>query len=250
MTEGSTSSDDICVYYIKTGTCQRGEFCNRTHPQSPLDRAILFHHLFPDPDLFIESLPPGTLEIPDETKQRLLDAFFLDVGCMCINFGILDDLIIVGNHSDALSGNVIALFTDSDSAYKCLLTLNNQYYAGRKIFAELVPVQKISASVCNSVKGCEIGDSCNFVHPLEPSPRVFNQIISRQFKGFPNEFRKNNSRRPIDNPNNALYPGKLQIRVLYDYMYTSPTYCNLFENENSNDYYNNYNNYNYYNNNY
>ena len=83
----------VCQVYDKTGACLKGELCNKSHRDAPISRAIVLHHIYPDPDLFIEMLPPGTLEIPQEQKQRLVNAFYLDVYYMLQRFGPIDDMI-------------------------------------------------------------------------------------------------------------------------------------------------------------
>ncbi|KAH0791200.1 Splicing factor U2AF 23 kDa subunit [Histomonas meleagridis] len=152
-------------------------------------------------------LPKGVLEIDDNTKQRLIDAVFLDVSIMLMEFGLLDDMVIAGNKSDNLFGNIIAIFHESDAAYAAQMALDGQYYAGRKIHVSLSPVARISSAICYNVlkyKECQIGNKCMFIHPYEPSPNIFNEVFSRSQKSYPACFR-NSRKKYLDSPVDALY---------------------------------------------
>lgn len=201
------SNSTLCEFYEKTGACPNQDICVKTHRQVALSRSIVLHHIFPDPDIFISSLPPNTLYIDPRTKQSLIDAVFLDVAIMLLEFGILDDMIIAGNKSDHLFGNIIAVFHECDSAHAAKEALDGQYYAGRRISVSLSPVLRISRSICNmKCEVCEgkLGSECNFIHPLEPSPHILNQVFPRGIKSYPEKFR-NIKKRYLDSPYDALY---------------------------------------------
>ena len=215
----------ICNFFEKTGCCSKFDLCNKSHKDMPIDRTLIFHHLYPDPDLFIDSLPPGSLEISDQEKQRLLDAFFLDVGYMLGSFGQLDDLMIMGNRMDHMSGNVIAIYLEADSAMAAYIALNNVYYAGRKVDISFSSVSRMSSCVCRNQSTCPHGNTCCFVHPLEPSSHIFNLIIEKSMKGFPPGFRKPRSAKSIDSPMDALYGNQ---KSLYGPKSTTPSYLSSY----------------------
>lgn len=201
------SNSSLCEFYEKTGACPNQEICIKSHRQAPLSRTIILHHIYPDPEIFINSLPPNTLVLDPVIRQRLVDAVFLDVSVMLMEFGILDDMVIAGNTSDNLFGNIIAIYHEFDSAFAAKEALDGQYYAGRKISVSLSPVSRISRAICNMNNGtnkCILGSSCNFIHPLEPSPHIFNQVFPRGIKSYPEKFR-NIKKRYLDSPNDALY---------------------------------------------
>lgn len=206
---------NLCPFFDKTGTCMKGELCNKSHKDVPISRTIVLHHIFPDPDAFISMLPPDVLKMDPETKKRLVDAFFIDVACMLMQFGQLDDMILCQNKVDHLVGNVIALFHDSNAALAAKTFLDGQYYAGRKIQVSFVPIPRISLTICHNVDGgqCQLGNMCNFVHPLEPSPFIFNQIFPKAAKAVATPLRNPKKKRFIDNPNDALY-GRTQAKIV------------------------------------
>ena len=197
---------NVCILYEKTGCCPKGDLCNKKHLLINLPRCVVFHHIFPNPDFFIDSLPPGKLKISQEEKQRLIDAFFLDLFLMVKNFGIVDDIVLAANRSDHLSGNAWVWFRETDAAFMCQSALSGQYYAGRKIFVSLCSSPRLSLSLCkNHMTGeCPSGASCYLIHPLEPSFHIFNECIPRSLKVYPERFRKWKIPKILDSPNDIV----------------------------------------------
>ncbi|KAH0788303.1 putative U2 snRNP auxiliary factor small subunit [Histomonas meleagridis] len=197
----------LCLMYEKVGSCEKGDLCNKSHRELPLSRAIVLHHIFPDPDIFINALPQSTIEIDQEMRMRLVNSFFLDVAQMLMQFGQLESMVIVGNKIDHLNGNVLALFHESDAAYTAREALNGQYYAGRRIEVTLAPVQRVSYAFCSEflTSQCSMGDKCGFIHPIEPSTHVFDQLFPKTIKSVPTQLQRGNKKRIIDNPTDALY---------------------------------------------
>ena len=200
----SNSSSNLCNFYEKTGVCSKGLTCTKIHRQDPFSRVICFHHLFPDPNFFIKMLPPGTLEIPQEQKQRLVNAFYLDVYYMLQRFGPIDDMIIAANQTDALSGNVWAAFRETDAAHACVSFLNGKYYAGRKIYVTLTPIVKLSSCICNP-STCPMKEKCRFIHELRPSEHIVRQCFNKNVKLYAEPFRKSRTKKLADSPSDALY---------------------------------------------
>lgn len=206
----------ICPFFDKTGSCNKGDLCNKIHRDLPISRTIVFHHIFPDPDMFISMLPQGTLEMEEKTRQRLVDSFFIDIATMLMQFGQLDDMVICGNKTDNLVGSVLAVFHDSNAALAAQLALNGQYYAGRKIQVSFVPIPRMSIAICNKLDNneCTMGNQCSFIHPLEPDPTYFNQVFPKAAKGIATPFRNPRKKRFIDNPNDALYERTKQTIIV------------------------------------
>ena len=181
-----------CPSFNKTGACIRGELCNKTHKIVDIERCLCFHNLYPDPNLFEKALPDGVLEIPNEQKQRMLDAFYLDIVLMLQQFGPLEDVVIAGNEVDHLSGNVLAMYREVDGALAAKTALDGQYYAGRRISITFSPTLRISSAICRSFEtdDCEKGNQCNFIHPLNPSPFVSTECFPQSLRKFPKKFRR------------------------------------------------------------
>ncbi|KAH0791266.1 splicing factor U2af small subunit B-like [Histomonas meleagridis] len=213
MKKSSSDEKDttLCSLFEKVGCCAKGDLCNKSHRELPLSRAIVLHHIFPDPDIFISALPPSTIEIDQEMRMRIINSFFLDVAQMLMQFGQLDNMVIVGNKCDHLHGNVVALFHEAEGAYTAREALNGQYYAGRRIEVTLAPVQRLSYGFCNDYNNnqCPQGEECGFIHPIEPTPHVFDQIFPKALRTIPSAMRLP-KKRIIDSPTDALY-GKTKV---------------------------------------
>lgn len=203
----SKEKDTVCIFYKKTGSCSRGDSCSKTHTEAPIARTIVLHHIFPDPDVFSNMLASDTFKLDSLKKQRLVDVFFIDVACMLMQFGELDDMAIAGNKNDTLSGNVIAFYRDSNAAAAAQKALDGTYYAGRRIHVTLSPTLRISTAFCHNFETnqCQMGDACCFIHPLEPTSVTYNEIFPHNVKNIARQLRNPKKKRIIDHPMDLLY---------------------------------------------
>ncbi|EAY03064.1 hypothetical protein TVAG_171620 [Trichomonas vaginalis G3] len=221
------SKDDkepgMCSIFEKTGCCPKGDRCNKVHFIPAMARTVIFHHIFPNPDFFIQCLPDGVITMSAQEKQRYIDAFFLDMFLMCRRFGAIEDLLLCSNTMDCLSGNFYVFYEQSDCARMALTALDGQYYAGRKVHVTLCSVPRYSTALCkSSMKGeCSRGNECAFIHALEPSFALYQEVIPRINKLFPSAFRKPGDPPVVDNPNeiiNGIYRNKNQMADLSKYI--------------------------------
>lgn len=201
------AKDLLCPFYEKTGVCGKGDMCNKTHRRPEICRCLLFHKIYPDPDLFLSMLSNEVINISETEKQNLLDSFFLDIVLMMRQFGELEDVLICGNKNDQLSGNLYAMFREAGSAESAYMALNNQYYAGRKIEITFSPIFKLSCAICKGFMegSCPMGNACCFIHPLSPSEYITKRCFSRAARSYPEMFRKSHKTRIIDTPSDVLY---------------------------------------------
>jgi splicing factor U2AF subunit len=197
----------LCQAYEKTGACPKGDLCHQSHRNIALSRCIVLHHIYPDPDLFIEQLPPDVFSISERQRQFLIDAFFLDAFLMLRQFGILDDMVLCGNRADHLSGNLVAMYKEAGSAVAAALALNNRFYAGRQIAVTLAPILRLSNAICRgAAEGqCQLGAHCIFVHPLAPSKHVMSETFPRGPRTYAAPFRVSHVHRIADTPGELLY---------------------------------------------
>ncbi|EAX96776.1 hypothetical protein TVAG_216790 [Trichomonas vaginalis G3] len=193
----------FCLQFEKTGVCLKGEMCNKPHRSDPMSRILLFKHLYPDPDVFLALLPTGSVTISDEEKQRAADAFYYDIFLMCQRFGPVEDILIASNKTDIMNGNVYVSFKEVDAAQAAFLTLNNQYYAGRKVECVLTPISRLSNAICNE-SACPYGSTCNYVHPLKISEHITKICFPRSSRVYPTQFRRAGKIKIATTPANIL----------------------------------------------
>ncbi|OHT11647.1 hypothetical protein TRFO_03851 [Tritrichomonas foetus] len=198
----------LCPFYDKTGCCNKEDLCNKTHRNAEINRCLIFHQMYPDPDLFINSLDdPSVVQLTDDDKQNLFNAFYIDIVSMLKQFGPLDDVVVASNKNDTLNGNVFAMFREVDAASAAYLALNGQFYAGRKIRITFSPIIRLSSAVCrvNEDEACTQGNSCNFIHPYNPSNGIMDDCFPRINRKFARAFRKSNKTSIRTTPIEALY---------------------------------------------
>lgn len=199
----------ICGVFDKTGCCPQEEGCTKMHRQPEISRCLVFHHIYPDPELFINSLPdPKIIQIPKEQQQNLFNAFYMDMVSLLAQFGPLEDLVIASNKSDTLSGNALAMFREVDGAYAAYMALNGEYYCGRKIHITFSPTLRLTSAICR-VDECKLGLKCHFIHPFNPSPDVYSDCFSRSTRQFPTPQREYKKRQYFNSPQDLLY-GKIK----------------------------------------
>lgn len=203
----------FCQNFEKTGVCPKGDSCRFVHRTLDISRCLVFHHMFPDPDLFRGLLQdPSVLEVTPKQRQNVIDAFYLDVFLVMRQFGIVEDIVVCGNRADHLSGNVIVMFKEANAAAVAHAALNGQFYAGRRLIITFAPILRTSNSICRmGERDCSMGDKCTFVHPLEPSKHVMNECFPRSMKAYALPFRNMKQQRVWDTPSDLLQ-GQTRMR--------------------------------------
>jgi len=98
--------------------------------------------------------------------QEGFDAVYEDLYCELAKFGHLLELHVCDNVGDHLIGNVYARFEWETEAQTAVENLNNRWYAGRPLYAELSPVTDFREACCrqNENGECNRGGFCNFMH--------------------------------------------------------------------------------------
>jgi len=154
---------DTCNFYVKTGTCRHGDRCSRAHPKPVASRAVVVHNLY-----------AGSFSEPHRGgAEPDLNAFYADAFMELSRFGLIDELLVLGNQAHHLVGNVYVRFRDEAGALSAVKGLTGRYYYGQTIRAELMPLARnFGPSCCRAFDEdgrCRHGDACNFFHVLRPS---------------------------------------------------------------------------------
>lgn len=89
---------------------------------------------------------------------------------------------VCDNVGDHLIGNVYARFDWEDEAQAAVDGLNDRWYAGRPLCAELSPVTDFREACCrqNDLGECARGGFCNFLHRLPPSDHLAKELQAQQ----------------------------------------------------------------------
>ncbi len=177
-----TEQDKVnCAFYYKIGACRHGEKCSRKHIKPKASKTIMCPNFYQNPELD-ENLKSQLTQ--DQIDLRF-SHFFEDVFVECALLGAqVEDVVVCENANDHLNGNVYIKFATEQMADKVVQNLNNRWYDGRPIYAELSPVQNFSSSCCrlHFTKSCERKGMCNFMHSKKPDPQLVKTLMLSQEK--------------------------------------------------------------------
>ncbi|KAI2668471.1 Splicing factor U2AF 35 kDa subunit [Labeo rohita] len=111
--------------------------------------------------------------------QEHYDEFFEEVFTeMEEKYGEVEEMNVCDNLGDHLVGNVYVKFRKEEDAEKAVLDLNNRWFNGQPIHAELSPVTDFREACCRQYEmgECTRGGFCNFMH-LKPISRELRREL-------------------------------------------------------------------------
>ena len=95
--------------------------------------------------------------VSDEEMQEHFDNFFEDVFVEAEDkYGEVEEMNVCNNLGDHLVGNVYIKFRKEEAAAKAVADLNNRWFGGRPIYAELSPVTDFREACCRKLKTFEV----------------------------------------------------------------------------------------------
>lgn len=183
-----TEKDKVnCSFYYKIGACRHGERCSRIHNKPTFSQTILLQNLYQNPQNVTQSLDPMGKEttiqrvhtMTDEEAQEHFDDFFEDVFVeLEEKCGEIEEMNVCDNLGDHLVGNVYVKFRREEDAERAVNDLNDRWFGGRPIFAELSPVTDFGEACCRQYEmgECTRSGFCNFMH-LKPISRELRQEL-------------------------------------------------------------------------
>ncbi|XP_078795225.1 splicing factor U2AF 35 kDa subunit isoform X2 [Oryzias latipes] len=130
-------------------------------------------NIYRNPQNTAQSMEGVTSNVSDVEMQEHYDEFFEEVFTeMEEKYGEVEEMNVCDNLGDHLVGNVYVKFRKEEDAEKAMLDLNNRWFNGQPIHAELSPVTDFREACCHQYEtgGCTRGGFCNFMH-LKPISR-------------------------------------------------------------------------------
>merc|ERR1719461_1516370 len=116
--------------------------------------------------------------------QEHYDNFFEDVFVEAEDkYGEIEEMNVCDNLGDHLVGNVYIKFRREEDAARAVADLNNRWFGGRPIYAELSPVTDFREACCRQYElgECNRGGFCNFMH-LKPISRELRKELYKRNK--------------------------------------------------------------------
>ncbi|CAL8097377.1 unnamed protein product [Orchesella dallaii] len=183
-----TEKDKVnCSFYFKIGACRHGDRCSRIHNKPTFSQTIVLQNLYVNPQNSTKSADVFQMNnVSDEEMQEHYDQFFEDVFVECEDkYGEIEEMNVCDNLGDHLVGNVYIKFRREEDAEKAVNDLNNRWFGGRPIYAELSPVTDFREACCRQyeVGECTRSGFCNFMHLKPISRELRRYLYSRRRKG-------------------------------------------------------------------
>ncbi|CAH7365599.1 U2af1l4 [Phodopus roborovskii] len=139
-----TEKDKVnCSFYFKIGACRHGDRCSRLHNK-----------------------PTFSQEVFTELQEK---------------YGEIEEMNVCDNLGDHLVGNVYVKFRREEDAERAVAELNNRWFNGQAVHAELSPVTDFRESCCRQYEmgECTRGGFCNFMHLRPISRNLRRQLYGR-----------------------------------------------------------------------
>jgi len=181
-----TEKDKVnCSFYFKIGACRHGDRCSRIHNKPTFSQTLVVQNLYINPQNSAKTADGSHLAqtVSDEEMQEHYDNFFEEVFCECEDrYGEIEEMNVCDNLGDHLVGNVYIKFkyeTDAEAAVKAL---NNRWFGGRPVYAELSPVTDFREACCRQYEmgECTRAGFCNFMHLKPISRDLRRELYSRR----------------------------------------------------------------------
>ncbi|RDD41354.1 Splicing factor U2AF 26 kDa subunit [Trichoplax sp. H2] len=212
-----TEKDKVnCSFYFKIGACRHGERCSRLHNKPTFSQTIVMQNIFQNPQHTVQladgsyskstitcgypSLKPAYFtaytcldeakddylrdcynksNMSDEDAQKHFDHYYEDIFVeLEEKYGEIEEMNVCDNLGDHLVGNVYVKFRSEEHASAAVNSLNNRWFNGNPIFAELSPVTDFREACCRQYEmgECTRGGFCNFMH-LKPISRSLRKKL-------------------------------------------------------------------------
>eukprot|EP00088_Acartia_fossae_P028008 TRINITY_DN28791_c0_g1_i1.p2 TRINITY_DN28791_c0_g1~~TRINITY_DN28791_c0_g1_i1.p2 ORF type:complete len:273 (-),score=87.33 TRINITY_DN28791_c0_g1_i1:348-1166(-) len=182
-----TEKDKVnCSFFFKMGACTHGDRCSRIHNKPTFSQTILLQNLYINPQNSAKTADGSHLaNVTDEEMQEHYDNFFEDVFVECEDkYGQVEEMNVCDNLGDHLVGNVYVKFKKEEDAEKAVNDLNNRWFGGRPIYAELTPVTDFREACCRQYETgeCTRSGFCNFMHLKPISRKLRHELYGRTTK--------------------------------------------------------------------
>ncbi|XP_050786570.1 splicing factor U2AF 26 kDa subunit isoform X3 [Gopherus flavomarginatus] len=145
-----TEKDKVnCSFYFKIGACRHGDRCSRLHNRPTFSQTIVLLNLYRNPQNTAQSADGSHCHVSDVEVQEHYDNFFE--------------------------------FRREEDAERAVGELNNRWFNGQAVRAELSPVTDFRESCCRQYEmgECTRGGFCNFMHLRPISRELRRQLYGR-----------------------------------------------------------------------
>lgn len=184
-----TEKDKVnCSFYFKIGACRHGDRCSRIHNKPTFSQTVVLQNLYQNPQNSAQSADGSHLvaNYSEVELQEHFDNFFEDVFVELEDkYGEIEEMNVCDNLGDHLVGNVYIKFRSEENAERAVNDLNNRWFGGRPIYAELSPVTDFREACCRQYEmgECTRSGFCNFMHLKPISRELRRELYGRRRRG-------------------------------------------------------------------
>uniref|UniRef100_A0A8C1M7P7 Splicing factor U2AF 35 kDa subunit n=1 Tax=Cyprinus carpio TaxID=7962 RepID=A0A8C1M7P7_CYPCA len=181
-----------CSFYFKIGACRHGDRCSRLHNKPTFSQTILIQNIYRNPQNSAQTADASRCAVSDVEMQEHYDN--ADLLCfqqevfteMEEKYGEVEEMNVCDNLGDHLVGNVYVKFRREEDAEKAVLDLNNRWFNGQPMHAELSPVTDFREACCRQYEmgSCTRGGFCNFMHLKPISRELRRELYGRRRKRY------------------------------------------------------------------
>uniref|UniRef100_A0A8C7ETJ6 U2 small nuclear RNA auxiliary factor 1 like 4 n=1 Tax=Neovison vison TaxID=452646 RepID=A0A8C7ETJ6_NEOVI len=145
-----TEKDKVnCSFYFKIGACRHGDRCSRLHNKPTFSQTIVLLNLYQNPQNTAQTADGSHCHVSDVEVQEHYDNFFEEVFTeLQEKYGEIEEMNVCDNLGDHLVGNVYVKFRREEDAERAVAELNNRWFNGQAVHAELSPVTDFRESCC------------------------------------------------------------------------------------------------------
>nr|CAX70125.1 Splicing factor U2AF 35 kDa subunit [Schistosoma japonicum] len=129
----------------------------------------------------------SSFNLTEVQAQQIFDEFFEEVFVECEEkYGEIEEMNVCDNLGDHLVGNVYIKFRREEDAEKAVQDLNERWFGGRPVHAELSPVTDFREACCRQYElgECTRGGFCNFMHLKPISRELCRKLYNRSKKRY------------------------------------------------------------------
>ena len=163
-----TEKDKVnCSFFFKIGACRHGEHCSKLHNKPTFSQTLLLKNLYLSLENSSQKADKSFIadDITEERIQEHFDDTFEELFVeLEKKYGEIEEMNICDNLSEHLAGkqgyfigiskfykflgNCYVKFHFEEDAEKAVADLNNRWFDGRAVYAELSPVTDFHEACC------------------------------------------------------------------------------------------------------
>uniref|UniRef100_A0A4X2KXW7 C3H1-type domain-containing protein n=1 Tax=Vombatus ursinus TaxID=29139 RepID=A0A4X2KXW7_VOMUR len=162
-----TEKDKVnCTFYFTIGACRHGDRCSRLHNKPTFSQTMLIQNIYRNPQNSAQTADGSHCAVSDVEMQEHYDEFFEE-------------------------------FRREEDAEKAVIDLNNRWFNGLPVHADLSPVTDFREACCRQYEmgECTRGGFCNFMHLKPISREPLRELYGRLRKKHRSRSRSRERRR-------------------------------------------------------